>query len=59
MGRLHEEPSESATVRKIHALREAGQSLRSIVKALAQDGVLSRARTPLGLTQVARLARAA
>jgi DNA invertase Pin-like site-specific DNA recombinase len=53
---LVEYEPEQQIVRQIRALREQGVTLRTIVARLAELGVQSRAGTPLGLTQVAKLA---
>jgi hypothetical protein len=45
-------------IERVASLRAGGASLRSIVEALARDGAVSRAGRALGLTQVARLAKA-
>lgn len=57
-GRLFEHEAERAVVERVVALRAGGASLRAIVRALAGEGAVSRARRPLQLTQVARIVRA-
>lgn len=56
-GRLTPEPQEQAVLARIRELADLGYSQRALVAQLAADGVRSRAGTPLGLTQVARLVR--
>lgn len=58
-GRLTPCPAEQAVIARARALRAAGASLRRVVARLAAAGFVSRAGRPLGLTQVARLLRAA
>ncbi len=58
-GRLEENPAELAVIKHVRDLRAAGLSLRGVTAELARVGIVSRAGTPLGLTQVARLVRGA
>ncbi len=58
-GRLSEDPAEQAVLSEVRRLRAEGLSLRRIVAELGARGMVSRARTPLGLTQIARMVRAA
>lgn len=58
-GRLAEDPAEQAVLAEVRGLRAEGLSLRRIVAELEARGMVSRAGTPLGLTQIARIARAA
>jgi DNA invertase Pin-like site-specific DNA recombinase len=55
-GRLLACEAEEVIVRDVGRLRAAGLSLRAVTATCAHRGYRSRAGTPLGLTQVARLA---
>jgi hypothetical protein len=57
-GRLTPDAREQAVIAAVRALRAAGTSLRGVVAGLAARGMVSRAGTPLGLSQVARIASA-
>lgn len=57
-GRLHPCPREQEVIVEIARLRTGGLSLRAIVRACEERGFCSRAGTPFGLTQIARLVRA-
>jgi DNA invertase Pin-like site-specific DNA recombinase len=57
-GRLTPDAGEQAVIAAVRDLRAAGASLRGVVAELASRGMVSRAGTPIGLTQVARLAAA-
>lgn len=46
---------ERATIALVHSLRAAPMSLRDVVRALTERGVLSRKGKPWGLTQIVRL----
>lgn len=52
---LIENASEQMIILAIREYKKAGLSLRSIVTRLADQKMVSRARKPLGLTQIARL----
>ncbi len=54
-GKLVEHESEQLIITTIKEYREAGMSLRTIVSRLDEQGYVSRAGKPLGLTQVARI----
>lgn len=54
-GKLVEHDPERAVIARVLELRETGNSLRGIVKALSTEGRVSRAGQPLQLTQVARI----
>ena len=56
---LEPDPEEQAVISTVRTLRAEGVSLRTIVARLEAEGFRSRTGTPLGLTQVARVARAA
>jgi DNA invertase Pin-like site-specific DNA recombinase len=51
------DPHEQAVIAAVRQRRAEGQTLRAIVADLAAAGYRSRAGTPFGLTQVAKLAR--
>lgn len=53
-----EDAAEQKIIAAIHGYRDAGLSLRAIVARLAEQGHVSRAGKPLGLTQVARIVNA-
>jgi DNA invertase Pin-like site-specific DNA recombinase len=53
--RLVNNPSEQSVIARVHHLRASGTSLRGIVATLERAGCVSRAGTPLGLRQVARI----
>ena len=53
---LIEDDNEQKIIAAIRDYREAGLSLRTIVSRLNEQGYVSRAGKPLGLTQVARIA---
>ncbi len=53
---LIEDKVEQKTIAAIRDYREAGLSLRTVVSRLNEQGYVSRAGKPLGLTQVARIA---
>lgn len=57
-GRLTPEAGEQAVIAAVRALRATGTSLRGVVAELASRGMASRAGTPIGLSQVARIASA-
>ena len=54
-GRLVPSEREQAVLAEVGRLRAAGLSLRAVTASCAESGHRSRAGTPLGLTQVARL----
>ena len=56
-GALEPDPGELAVVERVKALRGAGRTLVEVVERLGAEGVRGRTGAPLGLTQVARLAR--
>lgn len=56
-GKLVRDDVEGAIVDAVNELRAAGLSLRAIVGHLEARGFVSRSGRPLGLTQVARIAR--
>lgn len=56
-GKLSPHEGEQAIIALTKQLRGEGYSLREIVEALAERGVVSRAGEPLQLTQVVRLVR--
>ncbi len=58
-GRLVENTAEQGVLVVVRELRAAGLSLRAVVRALESRGLVSRAGKPFGLTQVARMERAA
>jgi DNA invertase Pin-like site-specific DNA recombinase len=58
-GRLSPNPAEQEVLAVVRDLRAAGLSLRAIVGALADRGLVSRAGSAFGLTQVARMAKGA
>jgi len=58
-GRFVRDDAEQAVIAAVRDLRAEGVTLRAIVAILERRGVLSRVGTPLALTQVARIARAA
>jgi hypothetical protein len=51
---LEPDPAEQVVVQRARQLREAGLSQRAIVRALAADGLRSRAGGMLSLSQVQR-----
>jgi DNA invertase Pin-like site-specific DNA recombinase len=53
---LVEDAEEQFIIKTVRAAKARGDSLRAIVGALERRGLLSRRATPLGLTQVARMA---
>lgn len=53
--RLEEEPTEQAVIARIVELAQRGASQREIAAVLENDGVRSRAGTPLGQVQVFRI----
>ena len=55
-GRLVHDDAEQAVIAAVRDLRARKVTLRAIVTTLEARGVLSRAGTALGLTQVARIA---
>ncbi len=57
-GKLVPHAGEQLVVARVHALRNAGASLREIVTSLEIEGAVSRAGKSLKLTQVARIVRA-
>jgi len=57
-GVLFAHPPERAVIERVASLRAGGASLRAIVDALAREGAVSRSGGALGLTQVARIAKA-
>jgi hypothetical protein len=58
-GRLVPNEGEQRVIALVRRYRAAGMPLRAIVAELARAGFKSRGSCPLGLTQVARLARVA
>jgi DNA invertase Pin-like site-specific DNA recombinase len=56
-GRLSQCPVEQAVIAIVADLRAAGMSLRAVVAELDRRGLVSRAGSPLGLTQIARMAK--
>lgn len=58
-GTLCPAEKEQLIVARVLEARERGDSLRKIVRDLADEGIRGRTGKPLGLTQVARIARAA
>lgn len=58
-GKLTKNEAEQGVIAIVRELRAAGLSLRAIEGVLAKRGLVSRAGKPLGLTQVARMERAA
>jgi DNA invertase Pin-like site-specific DNA recombinase len=59
VGRLVPSPAEQKVLDAVRQLRAGGRSLRAIVRDLASRRLMSRAGSPFGLTQVARMARMA
>lgn len=57
-GALEPSAAERAVVERVRALRGEGRTLVGIVERLAAEGVRGRTGKALGLTQVARIARA-
>ena len=58
-GKLTKNEAEQGVLLVVAELRAAGLSLRAVVAMLAKRGLVSRTGKPLGLTQVARMERAA
>lgn len=58
-GKLEPHEGEQAVIATVLELRAAGMSLRAIVAECARVGIVSRKGTPLGITQIARILRAA
>jgi DNA invertase Pin-like site-specific DNA recombinase len=54
-GTLTTHAPEQRVIDRVRELRTAGRTLRAIVAECAADGIASRAGTPLGLTQIARM----
>jgi len=57
-GRLSSDAAEQEVISVVRGLRASGLVLRSIVAELKRRGLASRAGTPFGLTQVARMVAA-
>ena len=58
-GSIAPDLEEQRVIAKVRKLRKSGHSIRSIVRCLAEDGVLSRSGKPLAKTQVERILKAA
>ena len=58
-GKLTKNDAEQSVLAVVAELRAAGLSLRAVVAMLTKRGLVSRSGKPLGLTQVARMERAA
>jgi DNA invertase Pin-like site-specific DNA recombinase len=54
-GRLVPAPDEQNVIRRVRELRIAGLSIRGVVAECCEEGLVSRAGTPLSVTQVFRM----
>ncbi len=57
-GRLFDHELERAVIERVVSLRAEGSSLRAIVRALGDEGAVSRSGRPLQLTQIVRIVKA-
>ena len=57
LGNVRKSKGEQKTIRRVKTLYRRGETLRGIVEILAEEGYEGRTGNPLGLTQVARIAK--